>query len=47
MLIGGGKKYIDGLPVVDAAGNFVKEESKKFGSVLPDYTGGIQNSSQL
>jgi TonB-linked SusC/RagA family outer membrane protein len=44
MLIGGGKKYIDGLPVVDASGNFVKEENKKFGSVLPDYTGGIQNS---
>lgn len=44
MLVGGGKKYIDGLPVVDASGNFVKEDSKKFGSVLPDYTGGIQNS---
>lgn len=44
MLVGGGKKYIDGLPVVDASGNFVKEENKKFGSVLPDYTGGIQNS---
>ncbi|HEX8333841.1 MAG TPA: SusC/RagA family TonB-linked outer membrane protein, partial [Segetibacter sp.] len=44
MLIGGGKKYIDGIPVVDASGNFVKEENKKFGSVLPDYTGGVQNS---
>ncbi|MDB5232395.1 MAG: SusC/RagA family TonB-linked outer membrane protein [Chitinophagaceae bacterium] len=44
MLIGGGKKYIDGLPVVDASGNFVKEENKKFGSVLPDFTGGVQNS---
>ncbi|HEX8315051.1 MAG TPA: SusC/RagA family TonB-linked outer membrane protein [Flavisolibacter sp.] len=44
MLIGGGKKYIDGLPVVDASGNFIKEENKKFGSVLPDYTGGVQNS---
>jgi TonB-linked SusC/RagA family outer membrane protein len=44
MLIGGGKKYIDGLPVVDASGNFVKEENKKFGSVLPDYTGGVQNT---
>jgi len=44
MLIGGGKKYIDGVPVVDASGNFVKEENKKFGSVLPDYTGGVQNS---
>jgi hypothetical protein len=44
MLIGGGKKYIDGLPVVDASGNFIKEENKKFGSVLPTYTGGVQNS---
>lgn len=44
MLIGGGKKYIDGVPVVDASGNFVKEENKKFGSVLPDFTGGVQNT---
>ncbi|HUQ66818.1 MAG TPA: SusC/RagA family TonB-linked outer membrane protein [Flavitalea sp.] len=44
MLIGGGKKYVDGIPVVDASGNFIKEENKKFGSVLPDYTGGVQNS---
>ncbi|MES2880785.1 MAG: SusC/RagA family TonB-linked outer membrane protein [Bacteroidota bacterium] len=44
MLVGGGKKYIDRLPVVDASGNFVKEENKKFGSVLPDFTGGVQNS---
>lgn len=45
MIVGGGKKYIDGLPVLDPAnGSYVKEENKKFGSVLPSYTGGVQNS---
>ena len=44
MLIGGGKTYIDGMPVLDAEGNYVKSENVKFGSVLPDYTGGVQNS---
>ncbi|MET0466811.1 MAG: SusC/RagA family TonB-linked outer membrane protein [Chitinophagaceae bacterium] len=44
MLIGGGKKYIDGMPVVTADGIFVKEENVRFGSVLPDYTGGLQNT---
>lgn len=44
MLIGGGKTYIDGKPVLDEDGNYVKSENVKFGSVLPDYTGGVQNS---
>ncbi len=44
MIIGGGKTYIDGMPVLDAEGNYVKAENVKFGSVLPDYTGGVQNS---
>jgi len=45
MLVGGGKKYIDGIPVLDpVSGSYVKEENKRFGSVLPDYTGGVQNS---
>ena len=44
MLIGGGKTYIDGNVVLDAQGHYVKSENVKFGSILPDYTGGIQNS---
>lgn len=44
MLIGGGKTYIDGQVVLDADGHYVKSENVKFGSVLPDYTGGVQNS---
>lgn len=46
MIIGGGKT-IDaetGLPVLTSDGHFVKTENKKFGSVLPQYTGGIQSS---
>jgi hypothetical protein len=45
MLIGGGKTYnADGKLVVNEDGSFVKSENVRFGSVLPDYTGGIQNS---
>jgi hypothetical protein len=44
MLIGGGKTWIDGKPVLDANGMYVKSENVKFGSVLPQYTGGVQNS---
>ncbi|MEP7373135.1 MAG: SusC/RagA family TonB-linked outer membrane protein [Chitinophagaceae bacterium] len=45
MIIGGGKKYIDGVPVLDpVSGSYIKEENKRFGSVLPSYTGGVQNS---
>ncbi|HEV8283698.1 MAG TPA: SusC/RagA family TonB-linked outer membrane protein [Chitinophagaceae bacterium] len=44
MLIGGGKTYIDGVPVLDDLGHYVKAENVKFGSVLPEYTGGVQNS---
>ncbi|MET0463316.1 MAG: SusC/RagA family TonB-linked outer membrane protein [Chitinophagaceae bacterium] len=44
MLIGGGKTYVDGKPVLDEDGNYVKSENVKFGSVLPDYTGGLQNT---
>lgn len=46
MIIGGGKT-IDpetGLPVLTSNGHYVKTENKKFGSVLPSYTGGIQSS---
>ena len=44
MLIGGGKTFIDGIPVFDAGGNYVPSQNVRFGSVLPDYTGGIQNT---
>jgi hypothetical protein len=44
MLIGGGKTFIDGQVVLDADGHYVKSENVKFGSVLPTYTGGVQNN---
>ncbi len=46
MLMGGGKLYdpATGLPVVETDGTFVQEENKRFGSILPDFTGGIQNT---
>ena len=44
MIIGGGKTYIDGKVVLDAGGGYVKSENVKFGSVLPEFTGGVQNS---
>jgi hypothetical protein len=44
MLVGGGKTYINGKPVIDAQGHYVKSEDVQFGSVLPDFTGGVQNS---
>jgi TonB-linked SusC/RagA family outer membrane protein len=44
MLIGGGKTYLDGAPVLDDLGHYVKTENVRFGSVLPEYTGGVQNA---
>ncbi len=45
MLVGGGKTYIDGQVVLDpVTGEYVKTENVKFGSVLPKYTGGVQNT---
>lgn len=44
MLIGGGKTYSNGQVVLDASGHYVKTDNVKFGSVLPDYTGGVQNT---
>ncbi len=44
-LRGIGHKRINGLPVIDpASGLFVEETEVNFGSSLPDYTGGVQNS---
>jgi hypothetical protein len=45
MLIGGGKTYTeDGQVVLDEQGHYVKSENVRFGSVLPEFTGGVQNS---
>jgi TonB-linked SusC/RagA family outer membrane protein len=49
MLVGGGKTYMNGKPVVDAQGHFVSRadlglDDVQFGSVLPDFTGGLQNT---
>jgi len=43
-MFGGGIKRINGQPQLTAAGLFIREADVKFGSVLPDYTGGVQNT---
>ena len=43
-LRGGGIMKYNGTPVLDANGFFTPEQNVNFGSVLPDYTGGIINS---
>lgn len=43
-MFGGGIKKINGVPVLDANGLFIREADQYFGNVLPDYTGGIQNT---
>jgi hypothetical protein len=48
MMYGGGVKRINGQSVLDAGGLPVKDEQLVFfGSVLPDYTGGVQSSFML
>ncbi|WP_207495987.1 SusC/RagA family TonB-linked outer membrane protein [Aridibaculum aurantiacum] len=42
-LRGFGIKKINGMPVLDNNGLFVEEANVNFGSVLPNYTGGIFN----
>lgn len=47
-MFGGGVQRINGQPVLDGDGLPVKDpELVYFGSVLPDYTGGIQNSFNI
>ncbi len=43
-LFGPGIKRIDGQPVLGSNGKYVREAEVNFGSVLPDYTGGVQSS---
>lgn len=43
-MFGPGFKRVNGEKVVDASGLYVRESEVYLGSVLPDYTGGVQNS---
>ena len=43
-MFGGGIKRINGKPELTSAGLFIKEDNVNFGSVLPKYTGGVQNT---
>ena len=42
-MFGNGIKRINGQPVLDANGFYVNDPNVYFGSVLPKYTGGVQN----
>ena len=46
-MFGGGIKRINGAPQLTSAGLFVRQADTKFGSVLPNYTGGVQNTFNL
>ncbi|HEY0749866.1 MAG TPA: hypothetical protein VGD26_01845, partial [Chitinophagaceae bacterium] len=46
-IFGGGIKRINGQPVLNDDGFYVSDPNTYFGSVLPDYTGGVQNSFQI
>ncbi len=46
-MFGGGIKKINGQPQLTSGGLFIREADTKFGSVLPQYTGGVQNTINL
>jgi len=47
-LFGGGmKRNADGVPILTADGAYINDPAVFFGSVLPDFTGGIQNSFKI
>ncbi len=48
-MFGGGIKRDEatGMPLLTADGFFIKEDNVSFGSVLPKYTGGVQNTFTL
>ena len=46
-IFGNGIKRIDGQPVINADGSYQNDPNVYFGSVLPRYTGGIQNTFQF
>ena len=43
-IFGTGIKKINGVPQLDANGLYLREADVDFGSALPDYTGGVQNT---
>ena len=43
-MFGGGIKKINGVPQLGTDGLFIREADVNFGSVLPQYTGGVQNT---
>jgi TonB-linked SusC/RagA family outer membrane protein len=46
-IFGGGVKRVNGVPELTSAGLFIRQADVNFGSGLPDYTGGVQNSITL
>ncbi len=48
-LFGSGMKMDEatGLPILNASGGYVADPQKYFGNVVPDFTGGVQNSVRL
>lgn len=46
-IYGNGIKRINGQPVLTSSGAYVNDPNVYFGSVLPDYTGGVQNTIEL
>ncbi|MFZ1530260.1 MAG: SusC/RagA family TonB-linked outer membrane protein [Ferruginibacter sp.] len=47
MFGGGIKRNEAGKPILNADGTFIKQDTVQFGSVLPRYTGGFQNTITL
>ena len=43
-MFGGGIKKVNGVAQLGTDGLFIREADTKFGSVLPQYTGGVQNT---
>lgn len=41
------KRHANGKPILTSSGLFVKQDDVNFGSVLPDYTGGVQNTFNI
>jgi hypothetical protein len=46
-LFGTGMKMYNGKPILDATGFFITDQEKYFGSVIPDVTGGVQNTFRI
>ena len=46
-MFGGGIKKVNGVPELTASGLFVRQADTNFGSVLPNYTGGVQNTFNI